>query len=302
MGWRSVMITQHAKLSYSSNMMVVQTHRGVNHIPLEDIDLLLIGTTQAVITTALVAELMTRQVKIIYTDKRNQPIGETVGYYPNNRSAQLLMHQVNWDPNRCQILWTKIISFKIRNQIKVLESNQVDSTELINELDLLELGDLTNREAVVARKYFPSLFDVEKFKRRDDNATNAALNYGYAILLAMVNKEIVTRGNLTYLGIHHHSSENEFNLGSDLMEPFRPIIDYWVAAQRFNEFTPDVKIGLVDALNIEIKYNGQLMLFRNALTKYVQTCLAYLDGDIDDLEIEVELTDEVPHHALNGHV
>ena len=118
----------------------------------------------------------------------------------------------------------------------------------------------------------------------------------------MMNKEIVTRGNLTYLGIHHHSSENEFNLGSDLVEPFRPVIDYWVAAQKFNEFTPDVKYGLVDALNLEIIYNGQKMLLRNVIPKYVQTCLDYLDENRDELEIEVEFTNEVPHNALNGHV
>ena len=301
MGWRSVVITQHAKISYSANMIIVQTRDGINQIPVSDIDVLLIDTTQAVITTAVIAELANRETKIIFTDKRHQPITESVNYYPNNRSAEMLLRQVNWDQNREDILWTKIVSYKIRNQIKVLEVYNQPTDEIESELDKLEVGDLTNREAVIARKYFPLLFE-DKFSRRDESSVNAALNYGYSILLSMMNKEIVTRGNLTYLGIHHHSSESEFNLGSDLMEPFRPVIDYWVAAQKFNEFTPDVKYGLVDALNLEIIYNGQKMLLRNVIPKYVQTCLDYLDENRDELEIEVEFTNEVPHHALNGHV
>ena len=65
---------------------------------------------------------------------------------------------------------------------------------------------------------------------------------------------------MTQLGIHHHSDENQFNLGSDLMECFRPVVDYWVSGQKFNELTPDIKYGLVDMLNVELNYNGKTML------------------------------------------
>lgn len=301
MGWRTVMITQHAKLSYSANMLVVQTRDGINQIPITDIDVLLIDTTQAVITTAAIAEMSKQQTKVIFTDEQHQPITETMNYYPNNRTPELLLKQVNWDQARMDILWTKIVNYKVTNQIKVLDVYDEPTNELVDELAKLELGDLTNREAVIARKYFPLLFE-DKFSRRDDSAVNAALNYGYAILLSFVNKEIVSRGNVTYFGVHHHSLENQFNLGSDLMEPFRPVIDYWVAGQKFLEFTPDVKYGLVDAMNLELKYNGHKMLLRNVIPKYVQTCLDYLDGNRDNVEIEVELTNEVPHYALNGHV
>lgn len=86
------------------------------------------------------------------------------------------------------------------------------------------------------------------------------------------------------------------------MEPFRPIIDYWVAGQKFRELTPEVKIGLIDCMNIEILFNGKKEILRNAISRYVTDCLNYLSGDKDETRIEVEFTSEVPNDALNGNV
>lgn len=89
------------------------------------------------------------------------------------------------------------------------------------------------------------LFD-DQFARRDGDIINAALNYGYSLILSACNREIVAAGHLTQLGIHHHSNENQFNLGSDLMEPFCPFVDVWVREQNFNALSPDVKCDLID--------------------------------------------------------
>ena len=250
MGWRSVIVTQHAKLSYTSHLMVVQTNDGINQIPIEDIELLLVSTTQAVITSALLSELAKREAKVIFVDNTLQPICETVSYYPNNRSYELIENEFHWAKHRKEILWTKIVAAKIINQLQVLDIYGHDISLISDELNQLELNDETNREAVVARKYFPLLFENEKFSRRSMTAVNAALNYGYSILLSTINRAIVTKGYLTQLGIHHQNTENQFNLGSDLMEPFRPVIDYWVANQNFTELTPDVKFGLRRGENI----------------------------------------------------
>ncbi len=225
MGWRSVVITQHAKLTYSMNMMIVQTRDGVNQIPISDINLLLVSTSQAVITSALISKLAENQTKVIFVDDKYQPITETVDYYPNNQNLAKLKHQFNWDEQRQALLWTKIIRAKIENQIKALANYQIDITSVQNELDKLEINDPTNREAVAARKYFMQMFGKD-FVRRNSSVINAALDYGYAILLSSFNREVAVNGYLTYFGIHHHSIENKFNLSSDLMEPFRPFVDY----------------------------------------------------------------------------
>lgn len=301
MGWRSIIISQHAKLSYSSRAMIVQTNDGINQIPIEDISLLLISTTQAVITTALISELSKQNTKIIFTDETREPVSEVCGYYPSNRSEMVLREQMTWNQELQNILWTKVVASKIINQINVLKLLGHETIELEGELNKLELNDATNREAMIARKYFPMLF-TDGFTRRDGSVINSALNYGYSILLSTVNQEIVSNGYSTYFGIHHSNEENQFNLASDLMEPFRPMIDFWVASQKFEQFTPDVKYGLVELLSLEIYFNGRKTILRNAITDHVRNCLKYVSGKNKEIRIEMEIPDEVPNNAINDNV
>lgn len=303
MGWRSVIITQHAKMTYSMNMMVVQTRDGINQIPIADINLLLVSTTQAVITSALISKLAENQTKVIFVNEKDEPVVETVGYYPGARNLSKLNSQFNWDIQLKEKLWTKIVDRKITNQIAVLKNYQLEWQNVQDELDQLELNDATNREAIAARKYFITLFD-KTFVRRDNNVVNGALDYGYAILLASFNREIAVNGYLSYLGIHHHSEENCFNLASDLMEPFRPFVDYWVKAhEKIKQLTPDIKYGLVELLSLEIKYNNKKTILSNAISEYVHDCLCFLSGKTKELpEMEMALTNEVPNDALNDNV
>ncbi|KGG54402.1 type II CRISPR-associated endonuclease Cas1 [Lactobacillus sp. wkB10] len=303
MGWRSVIITQHAKLTYSMQMMIVQTRDGINQIPIEDINLLLVSTTQAVITSSLISKLAQNQTKVIFVDEKDNPVVETAVYYPGTRNMAKLTQQFNWDEHLKELLWTRIVSQKIKNQIAVLDNYHLNKEEVQSELDQLEINDESNREAIAARKYFMLLFD-KNFVRRDTSAVNAALDYGYAILLSSFNREIAMNGYLTYFGIHHCSQENQFNLASDLMEPFRPFVDYWVKAhEKIKELTPDIKYGLVELLSLEIKFNGKKTLLTNAITVYVRECLKFLSGDSKELpEMEMSLTNEVPNNALNDNV
>ena len=298
-----MIITQHAKMTYSMNMMVVQTRDGINQIPIADINLLLVSTTQAVITSALISKLTENQTKVIFVDEKDQPVAETVGYYPSARNLSKLNNQFNWDLQLKEKLWTKIVDRKITNQITVLKNYQLEWQNVQDELDQLELNDATNREAIAARKYFMTLFD-KTFIRRDNNAVNGALDYGYAILLASFNREIAVNGYLSYLGIHHHSEENCFNLASDLMEPFRPFVDYWVKAhEKIKQLTPDIKYGLVELLSLEIEYNNKKTILSNVISEYVHDCLCFLSEKTKELpEMEMALTNEVPNDALNDNV
>lgn len=302
MGWRNVIITQHAKLTYSMGMMIVQTIDGINQIPLDDINLLLISTTQAVITSALVSKLAEKQIKSIFVDDKDQPICETVNYYPPSRSLNVLLKQFHWQQDRKDKLWTAIVAAKIQNQINVLNNYRLPTNKIQQCLEQLEFADSTNREAYAAREYFMTLFS-KSFVRKNSDTINSALNYGYSILLSDVNREIEINGCLSYLGIHHHSQENSFNLASDLMEPFRPLVDYWVKAhESISNFTPDIKYGLVELLSLEIKFNNKQVLLANAISDYVRDCLRYLDGDLSTYKMKVGLTNEVPNNAINDNV
>ena len=299
--FRSVVVTRHAKLSYHYRMMIIHNDDGVVNIPIQDVEEVIILSTEVAITTALINELSKLNVKIIFCGDSQRPVCETVNYYPNNRSNKLLEKQFNWDEKRKEILWTKVVANKLENQIEVLEKMNKPTKELRGELDKLELNDFTNREATIARKYFPLLFE-KGFSRRNQSAINDALNYGYSILLSRFSQEIVVNGYLTYLGIHHVSEENSYNLASDLMEPFRPAVDFYMANKKINNLTPDIKFGLVSLLNLQIKYNGKTMEMTNAIKEFVKDCLKYLSEEKQKVKIEMEFLDEVPDNAISSHV
>lgn len=204
MGWRTVMLTQHAKVSVASHSLVVQTNEDTLRIPIDDIQVLLIGTTQVMISAAAIAALAEGEAKVIFCGRDGQPITETVNEYSSRQSLQTIQKQNNWNQNRIEIMWTSIVSEKITNQIQVLNHLGLDGSNLGQELDALELNDITNREAVVARRYFQQLFGPN-FSRDDFDPRNDALNYGYSILLSAINREIVANGYLTALGIHHYN-------------------------------------------------------------------------------------------------
>lgn len=302
MSWRNVIITQHSKLSYSANMMQVQTSKGITQIPLSDIALVLVESTQVVITSQLISKLAERGCKVIFVDNKYNPITETVNYYAPKCNYQKLLAQLNWDNSLKEKLWTKIVWLKMNNQLRVLKNYKLEFTKVEEEINKLEFNDVSNREAVVAREYFQELFG-KSFVRQDEGDTiNAALNYGYSILLSSFNRRIVQNGYETYLGIHHSSIANQFNLTSDLMEPFRPFVDYWVAGQKLKDFTPDVRYGLVELLSLQIKYNGKAILLANAIDLFTKECLGYLSSDVDKLESVMDFVNEVPNHAIVDNV
>lgn len=301
MGWRTVVISQHAKVSYSGRKIVVQTKDATHQVPIDDVQILLVATTQAVITTSAITELSESGAKVIFTGRDGNPSCETMTDYPGNRSLGSIKKQVEWPTELRGMVWTEIVKAKIAMQIQCARQLGKEVTTLEKEVRAIEFDDLSNREAVVARKYFQLIFD-KTFVRTEFNPINAALNYGYSILLSAVNREIVCNGYLTQFGIHHHSGVSDFNLGSDLMEPFRPIFDYWIAHQHFNELTTDIKFGLIELLNIELQYNGQTTILRNALTKHVQNCLNFMANPKNEFEVRVVMTNEVPNNAIIGHV
>ena len=298
MGWRSIIITQHAKLTYTSNMMKVQTDDGINEIPLDDIDTLLISTTQAVLSSFLLNQLALRKINVVFTDNRQMPSSQLC--LLQGRSNKVIEKQINWSDKRKSILWTKIIYSKIQNQISLLKIKGLEYQDLQEELSKLEVNDFSNREATVARKYFQRLFG-NKFKRRESAGVNDALNYGYAIILSTVSKEIAVHGYLNELGIHHRSETNDSNLACDFMESFRPFVDYWVSDHEFHELTPDIKYELVDLVNIEVKYNSKIMLLKNVIREQIQDYLNFLNEQKVKNK-RVEFVSEVSSNALNGHV
>ena len=147
---------------------------------------------------------------------------------------------------------------------------------LLSYINEIHLGDKTNREGHAAKVYFNELFG-KKFSRDDNSSINAALNYGYAVLLSTVNKEIIGNGYLTQLGIHHKNEFNEFNLTCDIMEPFRIIIDNFVYFNKDREFNSEYKLDIVNIFNNSFKYSNKKYILKDIIKMYVKNTLEYVN-------------------------
>ena len=141
---------------------------------------------------------------------------------------------------------------------------------LLGYLKELTLGDRTNREGLAAKVYFNGLFGMD-FKREEETPINAAMDYGYSLILSTVNKEIVYNGYITHLGLFHNNIYNPFNLASDLMEPFRILIDRMVYTNMFTKFEVNEKHEILRLLEQEIKVAGSTQIFTNAVRIYVRS-------------------------------
>ncbi|MDF7636898.1 type II CRISPR-associated endonuclease Cas1 [Leuconostocaceae bacterium ESL0958] len=280
MAWRTVLVQEHAKINYKMNDLNVQTVEGAVQIPIDDIRILILGNTRSVITSYAINELHKRHVKIITCDEKGQPVGEFCSYNENSQQNRYLAQQMAWSDTKKDLLWQQMVQSKIMNQHQALGKAVTDNyPKLAAIAKEVQVGDQDNREGQAARLYFPRLFDDDFVRSNEDLQANAHLNYGYALLLAATNREIVAAGYLTQLGIHHQSAQNIFNLGSDLMEPFRPYVDRVVKLQRDSPLTTEHKLNLVQILNEEIRMNGRSWELAQAIQKHVQECLRYLSSE-----------------------
>ena len=185
-----------------------------------------------------------------------------------------------------KLVWTYIIQQKIINQANLLEKLGMPAYEKLHQYaNEIEFFDTTNREGHAAKVYFNTLFG-KGFSRDDINDINAALDYGYAILLSNFNKEIVGNGYLTQLGIKHINEYNQFNLSCDLMEPFRIVVDEFVYLHLEHEFTPEYKMQLVDLLNKKVEFCGKEYYLTNVIQLYLKKVFDAIEKmSIDELAL-----------------
>lgn len=264
------MVSSSAKLDYQMGYLVVRKDT-TTKIHLGEIRTLLIESTAVSLTAALLSELVKKKVKVIFCDEKRNPSAEMMPYYGSHDCSLKIKRQTAWSDDIKGAVWTEIVFEKIRQQKCLLQELGKNEAMLLQEyLGEIEYGDVTNREGHAAKVYFNALFG-KSFTRTDDLLINAALNYGYSILLSAFNREIVLNGYLTQLGLFHDNMFNQFNLASDLMEPFRVLIDREVIQMQRKEFTHEEKIQLVNVLNNEVMIDGKTQYVNNAIKIYCKS-------------------------------
>lgn len=279
MSFRTVVISKQAKLNYKNRFLVVKQEMDEKYIHLSEIDTIIVDSTAVSISTYLLKELSDNKINIIFCDTFHNPFGELSSYYSRHNSSKKIKEQIKWTEKEKNILWMKIVKNKITNQALLLRKINSDKYDLVlSYVDEVVEGDKTNREGHAAKVYFNSLFGKSFIRNYNDN-TNAALNYGYAVLLSTVNKEIVSNGYLTQLGIHHKNEFNEFNLSCDLMEPFRMIIDNFVYYNLDREFNQNYKMDIVNIFNNTYKYKNKQYVLKDIIKLYVKNALNSLENN-----------------------
>ncbi len=273
MSFRTVVITRQSKINYKNRFLVVKHDSDETYIHLSEIDTIIVDSISVSISAYLLKELSDNKINIIFCDEKHNPYGELSSFYSRHNSSKKIKEQFEWKKALKDELWTKIVENKIINQANLLKKIHSEKYELvISYVSEITPGDKTNREGHSAKVYFNELFG-KRFSRNDDSNINAALNYGYAVLLSTINKEIINNGFLTQMGIHHKNEYNEFNLTCDLMEPFRVLIDYFVYFNQKREFDKEYKLDIVNIFNKNYNYMGKKYILKDIIKMYVKNTL-----------------------------
>lgn len=279
MGWREVIISNRAKADLRYDNMIIRTSEGIFDFSISEISTLIIESTAVSITTALLARLMEMKVKVVLCDTARDPIAELVSYYSRHNSALAIKKQLNWDPGMQAAIWRAIVKDKIKKQADLLKRFNLPAYEKLEiYYEDVQLNDHSNREAHAAKVYFHSLFGID-FQRNKEGATNSALNYGYKIILSLFNRELVNQGCLTQIGIFHNNQFNPFNLSSDLMEPFRPLVDEQVYAGKFQEFGTPEKRKLQNLYELQLKIEGKSYFLKDVIRIYTKSIIRAIEQE-----------------------
>lgn len=263
-----------ASLSLKMQQLVVKKEDYVATIPIEDIGVVVLDNKQIVITHALLSALVANNIAVITCDEKHMPIGLLLPLDGNHIQSERFREQLSASEPLRKQMWQQTIQWKIRNQASVLEMQGQENRNMKKWVGEVRSGDADNLEARAAAYYWKVVFpNVPNFIRNaEGEAPNSLLNYGYAIVRAMMARAIVAAGLLPTFGIHHHNRYNAYCLADDLMEPYRPYVDKMVidimkTHSVSNELTTTLKQQLLSLPVVDVDIDGQ----RSPMMVAVQT-------------------------------
>ena len=287
MEFRSVFISNPARLSVRLGQLVIHQESEFT-VPMEDLSALMLESRAVTVSTAALQELTEHGVTVYLCDNTHLPAAIVLPVNRHSRQLKLLKGQIAMTKPVQKRTWQAVVSAKISNQARCLALLEREGASELREMAAqVRSGDPDNLEATAAAYYFPRLFG-SMFTRGELCGVNAALNYGYAILRGAVARNLSVRGLEPCLGIFHHSELNQFNLADDLMEPYRPLVDLYVASHITDdeeELTPEIKHQLFHLTNYLLEQNGKQFRAISAIGRMADSFSRIVQGVSQEIEL-----------------
>ena len=229
--YRSIYIGNPAYLKLKDKQLKVtdpESKEEKGSVPIEDIGLLMLDHYQITLSHQLIQELMKNNVILISCDERHLPLAGMLPFSGNSLFSERIKTQIEVSEPLKKQLWKQTIECKIQNQLKVLEQLDKYASPMYEYHKQVKSGDTTNMEGIAAQHYWKYLIDNDFLRDRLGDYPNPFFNFGYGVLLSIMARALVDTGLLLVLGIFHRNKYNPYCLASDIMEPYRPIVDLLV--------------------------------------------------------------------------
>lgn len=236
----------------------------IKTIPIEDIGVVILDHRQITVTSSVFSTLLDNNVAIVTCDEKSMPSGLLLPLHANTLQSERFQDQLEASLPLRKQLWQQTVEAKIRNQAAVLKyASGEDARNMLVWASSVKSGDSENLEARAAAYYWKNIFpELEDFTRDRYGATpNSLLNYGYAILRAVIARALVGSGLLPTFGIHHHNRYNAYCLADDIMEPYRPYVDKLVFdiisdGNPCPQLTKEIKTRLLGIPVLDVEIDG----------------------------------------------
>lgn len=253
MAERTIFIENRCKIGYSNDYLKIDREGEVITFHINEFDVIIFSSLEISCSLYLLNKLSEKGKSVIFCNSKKLPYCNLSPLTGTQNAYLRLQEQLSWSKEAKDIIWKKIVEIKIQSQLDAMKFCGTDNSSL---MPYVEPGDPGNAEGRFANYYFNNMFGKQFLRHNNDNI-NAALNYGYAVLLSVTARIVASHGYNQMIGIHHSSATNNFNLSCDIMEPFRPIVDIIVKYHGDKPLDTSYKCELAHSIYENIKYKGK---------------------------------------------
>jgi CRISPR-associated protein Cas1 len=283
------MISRPAKLRREHFSLAIDQEETA-FVPFQDIAVIVLNHREITLTHPVLSACAEYGIGLYATGNNHQPSGVFLPFLPHSRTTRMMRLQLDVAKPLAKQVWASVVRRKIANQAACLRLSGKEGMERLESYARrVRSGDSENMEGQAAAFYFPQLFG-QGFHRGLERWTNAALDYGYAVLRGAIARGLVAHGLHPTVGLFHDSEQNAFNLADDLIEPFRPLVDLHVAknhAMTEGDLSPADKASLVALLNIDVGMPQGRMSALSAIEYAVESLVRVLEGSGNELDLPV---------------